>query len=214
VGGVLATGLAVEVPVEIVALLVSPVHAYEGRPQEGPRPDPGPVARDEVAVRAGLGLVGDRYFGHAAHRRAAVTVLDAAALDAVGAEIGADHPLDPFRTRRNIVLRGFPVDGLATRRGPDGHPVPGAVFSLDSGAGPVRFRAHRPASPCRWMDTELGAGAWRAMRGRGGVRCEPLDDGTLRLGPALLRVLAPASDSASVSAPASAQCAASSQLRP
>lgn len=216
-GDVLATG----VPVEIVALLVSPVHAYEGRPQDGPRPDPGPVARTEVAVRAGLGLVGDRYFGHAAHRRAAVTVLDAAALDAVAAEIatgiGPALPLDPLRTRRNIVLRGFPVDGLATQRGPDGQPVPGAVFSLDSGAGPVRFRAHRPASPCRWMDTELGAGAWRAMRGRGGVRCEPLDDGVLRLGPAVLRVepADPAADAAGRCVDQGAgQCAASSQLRP
>jgi hypothetical protein len=188
------------VRVEIVALLVSPVHAYAGRPQDGPVPDPVPVGRDQIEVRAGLGLVGDRYFGHAAHRRAAVTVLDADALDAVAGEIGTE--IDVLRTRRNIVLRGFPVDELATHRGPDGTTVDGAVFSLDSGAGPVRFRAHRPASPCRWMDTELGAGAWRAMRGRGGVRCEPLDDGTLRLGPALLRVEQPA------------QWAASSQLRP
>jgi MOSC domain len=175
-------------PVVITALLVSPVHAYAGRPKDGPQPDPGPVAREHVEVRAGLGLVGDRYFGHAAHRRAAVTVLDADALDAVAAQIGADRPLDPLLTRRNIVLRGFPVDRLATHRGPDGDTVEGAVFSLDSGTGRVRFRAHRPASPCRWMDTELGEGAWLAMRGRGGVRCEPLDDGTLRLGPAVLQI--------------------------
>lgn len=31
-------------------------------------------------------------------------------------------------------------------------------------------------------------GAFGAMRGRGGVRCAPLDDGVLRLGPATLRV--------------------------
>ncbi|ONI89678.1 hypothetical protein ALI22I_14340 [Saccharothrix sp. ALI-22-I] len=47
--------------VEIVALHVSPVHAYDGRPGDGPRPDPEPVSRDHVVVRAGLGLVGDRY---------------------------------------------------------------------------------------------------------------------------------------------------------
>jgi MOSC domain-containing protein YiiM len=176
------------VPIEILGLLVSPVHAYVGRPQDGPLPDPEPVARDRVTVRAGLGLVGDRYFGNPAHVRAAVTVLDADALDAVAAEMGAG-PLDPVRTRRNIVVRGFPVDSLTTHRGPDRTTVEGAVFSLDSGAGPVRFKAHRPASPCRWMDTELGAGAWKAMRGRGGVRCEPLDDGELALGPAVLTVL-------------------------
>ncbi|WP_245949704.1 hypothetical protein [Saccharothrix carnea] len=39
--------------VEVVALHVSPVHAYEGRLGDGPRPDPGPVSRDHVVVRAG-----------------------------------------------------------------------------------------------------------------------------------------------------------------
>jgi hypothetical protein len=199
-----AADVTAEIPVEIVALLVSPVHAYEGRPQDGARPDPEPPGRTSVTVRAGLGLVGDRYFGHAAHRRAAVTVLDADALDEVAAQIGADGPLDPLLARRNVVLRGFPVDGLATRRAPDGTTVEGAVFSLDSGDGPVRLRAHRPATPCRWMDVRLGPGAWRAMRGRGGVRCEPLDDGVLRLGPAVLRV----------AAGWASQWAASSQLRP
>jgi hypothetical protein len=65
------------------------------------------------------------------------------------------------------------------------------VFSLDSGDGPVRFQAYRPAHPCRWMDVVLGPGGFRAMRGLGGVRCAPLDDGVLRLGPAELRILEP-----------------------
>lgn len=156
---------------EIVALLVSPVHAFEGRPQDGPRPDPEPVARDRVAVRAGLGLVGDRYFDHRAHRNAAVTIFAAESLDA----LRLDPPPDPHAVRRNIVLRGFPVDDLV-----------GQEFSLDSGDGPVRFRAHRPAHPCAWMDVVVAPGAFRGLRGHGGVRCVPLDDGVLRLGPAVL----------------------------
>ncbi|MFI5610683.1 molybdenum cofactor biosysynthesis protein [Amycolatopsis sp. NPDC051903] len=164
-------------PVEIVSLLVSPVHAFEGRPSDGPRPDPAWVSQPCVEVRAGLGLVGDRYFNHRAHRDAAVTVFDAAALDAFGSP-------DPLRTRRNIVLRGFRVDDLAATR-----ERPGAVFSLDSGDGPVRFRARRPANPCAWMDVSVAPGAFRGLRGRGGVRCVPLDDGVLRLGPAELTVL-------------------------
>jgi MOSC domain-containing protein YiiM len=164
-------------PVEIVLLLVSPVHAYAGRPGDGPRPDPSPIERDEVEVRAGLGLVGDRYFGHAAHRRAAVTIFAAESLDAVEHDLGLPGPLDARHTRRNIVLRGYPVDTLV-----------GTDFSLDSGDGPVRFRGHRPANPCRWMDVTLAPGAFRALRGRGGVRCEPLDDGVLRTGPVLVQV--------------------------
>ena len=44
----------------------------------------------------------------------------------------------------------------------------------------------RPANPCAWLDTVLAPGAHRRMRGRGGVRCAPLSDGVLRLGPAVL----------------------------
>jgi MOSC domain-containing protein YiiM len=172
--------------VEIVGLLVSPVHAYEGRPDDGPRPDPDGRRPESVEVRAGLGLVGDRYFGRPAHRRAEVTVFAAESIDAIAHELDLPRPPDPLLTRRNLVLRGFPVDDLAA-----GRDHPGAVFSLDSGDGPVRFRAHRPANPCRWMDVVLAPGAFRALRGRGGVRCEPLDDGILRLGPARLSVLEP-----------------------
>jgi MOSC domain-containing protein YiiM len=173
-------------PVEVVALLVSPVHAYGGRPGDGPAPDPLGGARDAVEVRAGHGIVGDRYAGRPAHRTAAVTVFAAEALDAVAAELGLSAVPDLLAPRRNVVLRGVDpavLDALAPRRGT------GAVFSLDTGAGPVRFRAHRPASPCRWMDEVLAPGAFRALRGRGGVRCAPLDDGWLRRGPAVLRVL-------------------------
>lgn len=169
---------------EIVGLLVSPIHAYEGRPGDGPRPDPDGRHPTAVEVRAGLGLVGDRYFGRPALRRAAVTLLAAESIDAIARELGLPGTPDPLLARRNIVLHGFPVDELAA-----GRDRPGALFSLDSGDGPVRFQAHRPANPCRWMDVVLAPGAFRAMRGRGGVRCEPLDDGVLRLGPARLRVL-------------------------
>nr|WP_238598357.1 hypothetical protein [Saccharothrix sp. ALI-22-I] len=83
---------------------------------------------------------------------------------------------DPLVVRRNIVLRGFDVNGLARHD----------VFSLDSGDGPVRFEAHRPANPCAWMNAVIAPGAFKALRGRGGVRCVPVDDGLLRLGPATL----------------------------
>jgi MOSC domain-containing protein YiiM len=175
------------VAVEIVGLLASPRHAYAGRPGDGPTLDPVAGARTELRVRARYGIEGDRYAGAGAHRTASVTVISADALDAVAAELGA-AALDPLATRRNVVVRGpVDVDALARLRGHE-H---GAIFAIDSGAGEIRFQAHRPASPCRWMDVVLADGAWRAMRGRGGVRCTPLDDGRLALGPATLRVIRP-----------------------
>lgn len=157
--------------VEIVALHVSPVHAYEGRPSDGPRSDPGPVSRDHVELRAGLGILGDRYFNHPAHRNAAVTVIAAESLD--------PWPVDPLVARRNVVVRGFDVDSLAR----------GTVFSLDTGDGPVRFEVHRPANPCAWMDAVIAPGAFKALRGKGGIRCVPLDDGVLRAGKAALAIV-------------------------
>ncbi|MEV8437439.1 molybdenum cofactor biosysynthesis protein [Actinosynnema sp. NPDC051121] len=172
----MAARRAVTTAVDIVALHVSPVHAYEGRPSDGPRPDPEPVPRDHVVVRAGLGLVGDRYFNRPAHRTAAVTVFAVEALEHLADGLGLAAVPSPLVVRRNIVLRGFDVDGLARHD----------VFTLDSGDGPVRFEAHRPANPCGWMDAVIAPGALRALRGRGGKRCVPLDDGLLRVGPATL----------------------------
>ena len=161
--------------VEIVLLLASPVHRYEGRPADGPLPMVGDESHPGIRLRAGLGIVGDRHFAQRAHVHASVTVMNADVLDLVADELGLPRGLDPAATRRNILLRGVDIDSMR-----------GAVFSLDSGDGPVEFLANRPANPCAWMDVVLAPGAHRALRGRGGMRCEPLTDGMLRLGPARL----------------------------
>jgi MOSC domain-containing protein YiiM len=165
-----------EAEVEIVLLLASPLHRYEGRPADGPLPAAGEESHPSIRIRGGLGIVGDRFFAQPAHVQASVTVFDAAALDDVADDLGLTCTLDPAAARRNIVLRGVDVDALR-----------GATISLDSGDGPVEFLVHRPANPCAWMDVMLAPGAHRAMRGRGGMRCEPTTDGVLRLGPALMR---------------------------
>lgn len=170
-------GPAVSVTVEL--LLASPRSRYVGRPADGAAPASGPELHDEVRVRAGLGIVGDRYFNQPAHRSASVTLFAAEQLDHVAEALGTG-PLDAAATRRNVVLRGLAVDGLRSE-----------VVALDCGAGPVRFAVHRPAAPCAWMDVELAPGAFRALRGRGGVRCTPLDDGVLRTGPAEARATVP-----------------------
>ncbi|MDR7274826.1 molybdenum cofactor biosysynthesis protein [Catenuloplanes atrovinosus] len=148
---------------EILQLLASPVHRFSGRPQDGPAPAAPGESRVELVLRAGLGVVGDRYFGHPAHRDASVTLIAAESLPP-GAGLA--------ETRRNVLLSGIPVDSLV-----------GTVVTLDSGDGPIRLRVNRAAHPCAWMDVTIGPGAWRALRRHGGVRCTPLDDGVLRVGP-------------------------------
>jgi MOSC domain-containing protein YiiM len=156
--------------VHIELLLASPLHRYSGRPGDGPLDAIGPEQPASVEVRAHLGIVGDRHFGQRAHVTASVTVMAIESIERVG------PGLDPADTRRNIIVRGLDIDGM---RGQD--------FSLDTGAGPVLFRAHRPANPCAWMDVVLAPGAHRALRGRGGMRCEPLTSGTLSLGAGVAR---------------------------
>ncbi|MFH8800721.1 molybdenum cofactor biosysynthesis protein [Streptomyces sp. NPDC017936] len=159
--------------VEVVQLLVSPVHRFAGRPADGPSDAPGDELVDSVRVRAGLGLVGDRYYGRPAHRDASVTLMSAENLPA---DIAPSADLR--HTRRNVLLRGVDVDSLV-----------GSTIVLDGAHGPVTLAVNRPARPCAWMDVTLGPGAQRALRGKGGVRCTPLSDGVLALGGATLRVV-------------------------
>jgi MOSC domain-containing protein YiiM len=163
------------VGIEIVGFVVSPAHAYEGRPGEGPRAVPTSTP-GKITIRAGHGVVGDRYAGRAAHRDAAVTLLAIEALEAVAAELGVP-PFDPVAARRTILTRGLDVEALRGRE-----------FALDQGDGPVRLGGGRPAAPCAWMDVVLAPGAHAALRGRSGVRCAALSSGTLRVGPATVTV--------------------------
>ncbi|MBT2593725.1 MOSC domain-containing protein [Arthrobacter sp. ISL-72] len=159
--------------VEILHLLVSTGHAYFGRAREGAADVPA-LDADQVQLVAGKGIVGDRFFGKAAHMDAAVTLIAVEALEAMAAELGT-APFDPLLTRRNVVLRGAHLA-----------PLLGGEFALESRRDQVRLRAGRPAHPCAWMDRMLAPGAHKAMRGRGGVRCQPLSDGILHRGPAVL----------------------------
>jgi MOSC domain-containing protein YiiM len=161
------------VGIEIVQLLVSPVHRYEGRPGDGPKPVEGDELVGRVEVRRGLGLVGDRYYGRAAHRDAAVTVMGAE-----GLPVGIDPGVGLVQTRRNVLLKGVDIDAYV-----------GATVALDCGEGAVVLAVRHPARPCGWMDAVIGAGAQRALRGRSGVRCEPLSDGVLRVGAATFTVV-------------------------
>ncbi|WP_233491244.1 MOSC domain-containing protein [Blastococcus sp. TBT05-19] len=158
---------------EVVGLLASPGHRYDGRPGVDV-PEQAADRRDRLEVRGGHGVVGDRYAGRPAHRDAQLTVLAAESLETLAAELGTG-PLDPLLTRRTVVLRGAEVEALR-----------GQEFALDCGEGVVLLRGGRPANPCAWMDVVLAPGAHRGLRGRAGIRCAALSDGVLRLGPAVL----------------------------
>jgi len=159
--------------VEILHLLVSPAHAYFGRAKDGAADVPTTDA-ETAEVVAGKGIVGDRFFGKAAHMDAAVTLFAVEALEAMATELDAG-PFDPLATRRNVILRGAHLA-----------PLLGQDFALESGGSLVQFHGGRPAHPCAWMNEVLAPGGHAAMRGRGGIRCRALSSGFLHRGPAVL----------------------------
>jgi MOSC domain-containing protein YiiM len=159
--------------VEILHLLVSPAHAYFGRAKDGAADVP-TLDAESAEVVAGKGIVGDRFFGKAAHMDAAVTLFAVEALEAMAAELGAG-PFHPLATRRNVILRGAHLA-----------PLLGHDFALESGTSTVQFHGGRQAHPCSWMNKVLAPGGHAAMRGRGGIRCRVLSGGMLHRGPAVL----------------------------
>lgn len=159
--------------VEILHLLVSPAHAYFGRAREGAADVP-TFDAETAEVVAGKGIVGDRFFGKAAHMDAAVTLFAVESLEAIATELAAG-PFDPLLTRRNVILRGAQLA-----------PLLGQDFGLESGGSSVSLHGGRHAQPCAWMNKMLAPGAHAAMRGRGGIRCRAVSSGFLHRGPAVL----------------------------
>ena len=154
-------------------LYVSPGHNYFGRPKDGPGDHPTFDAA-QIEVRAGKGIVGDRYFGVAAHFDAQITFVAWEVFAAVVDEFGLEN-VAPRLMRRNVVTEGVNLNQLL-----------GQEFTIDAGHGPVRFAGAKPCSPCAWMDAMLAPGAHKFLKGRGGLRARVLSDGMLARGPAVL----------------------------
>ncbi len=131
-------------------------------------------ALEEVEARAGSGLAGDHYSGGAEGKRH-VTLLQGEHLDAVAAILG-QPPIDPARTRRNLVVRGINLLALHDRR-----------FRI----GPVLLEGTGYCHPCSRMEENLGPGGYNAMRGHGGITARILEGGLLRLGDAVQLEIVP-----------------------
>ncbi len=128
----------------------------------------GPVVRVDAALaRAGRGLEGDRYAAGAGtfasgRPGSALTLIDAAVLEELAALRGA-----PIDHRRNVVVRGTPLNALV-----------GRTFSI----GAVACRGRRLCEPCAHLDRLNDGGVLRPLVHRGGLRADILGDGTLHVG--------------------------------
>ena len=155
-------------------LYISPGHNYFGHKTDAPGVFPTDDL-DEVEVKAGAGLVGDRFFGRGAGFDGHVTFLAVEVIQVVSAECGVRN-VSPSALRRNVVIEGVPLNQLI-----------GQEFAIDG----VEFRGAKHCAPCRWMDLGVAVGALQALKGRGGLRAQALSDGWLRKGSATLTTAIP-----------------------
>lgn len=129
-----------------------------------------------VQVKAGAGIVGDRFFSRSRrHPGRNLTLVEAEAIEAAAARLGV--ALGPEATRRNVVTRDLRLNDLVGRH-----------FRV----GPVLLRGIELCEPCIVLGRYLaGTGASpaqiiAAFCGRGGLRAEVLEDGVLREGDAII----------------------------
>jgi MOSC domain-containing protein YiiM len=129
-------------------------------------------ARDSVEIVAGQGIVGDRYAaGQGAGQRGKikdeqqVTLIAAEAIDAACAESGL--PITHLLTRRNLLVRGVPLNDLVNK-----------TFRV----GDVILRGLQHCDPCGSLEKQTFPYIKQALLKRGGLRTVVLQGGTIRVG--------------------------------
>lgn len=126
---------------------------------------------ESVSAVQDRGLEGDRYFdGAGAFSRfegsgRALTLIAAEAIEAALAETGLD--LSGGRSRRNVVTRGVALEELNGRK-----------FRI----GGALLRGVRLCAPCAYLEKVTEPGVFEALKGRGGLRADILESGTIRVG--------------------------------
>ncbi|MGH7223596.1 MAG: MOSC domain-containing protein [Gemmataceae bacterium] len=128
----------------------------------------------EVRVVPGRGLEGDRYFFACGSfsrwpgKGREVSLIAEEALEAVRSEHGID--LREGRSRRNLVTSGIVLADLQER-----------TFRI----GTAVFRGIRPCAPCEYLERITEAGVFEALKGRGGLRADVIEEGILHVGDAI-----------------------------
>ena len=153
-----------ELPIVIEQIFTSPGHNYVGHfgQPAGEHPQ---EAQDRVELVAGKGIVGDRYFGHLEDYKGQITFFDLGVADALGERLGVE--VDGANTRRNVFLRGIPLNHLI-----------GATFLIQG----ITFQGVEECKPCFWMDQAFQEGTETFLKGQGGLRAKILTGGALSVG--------------------------------
>lgn len=147
-------------------LFVSPGHNFFGL--HGQLAGTNPLLRvSETECVAGRGVRGDRFFDFKKDYKGQITFLSIEVFEEVCQSLGISGKC-PGLARRNVITSGVDLNLLI-----------GETFSVQG----LDFEGVCECKPCHWMDQAIGAGAEKALEGRGGLRARILTGGILRVGP-------------------------------
>ena len=126
---------------------------------------------ERIALKRGMGVVGDRNFGVSRHPGQNLTLVEAEEIERFCAE--QSRAADLSLTRRNLITRGVRLNELVNRE-----------FSI----GSVKLRGIELCEPCTILGNALSNGSLdtpsviKRWVGRGGLRVDVLSDGEIQRG--------------------------------
>lgn len=129
------------------------------------------IAQSSIALEAGQGIVGDRYFGKHDYPGQNLTLVEAEEIEAFCAMHGRE--IDLSLTRRNLVTRGIRLNDLV-----------GKEFRLGSAV----LRGIELCEPCASLGKRLAdetltpAAVVKHWQGRGGLRADVIRSGMVSQG--------------------------------
>jgi MOSC domain-containing protein YiiM len=124
------------------------------------------IAIDSVTAIAGRGIEGDRYCALDTEPSRQITLIEREVIDQFNQETASEFSYEMFR--RNLVTEGVQLNNLV-----------GETFYV----GEVWFRGHELCEPCRYLQDRLNVtDLVKRLTHKGGLCCEVLTSGTIRLG--------------------------------
>jgi MOSC domain-containing protein YiiM len=137
-----------------------------------PNAEATPTPVNSVRAELGRGLEGDRYYARTGTYSdkggtgREVTLVASEAIEALETEFGVK--LAPGQSRRNITTRGIDLNAFVDR---------------ELRVGEVLLRGVRLCEPCDHLEGIVGQANTRAgLERRGGLRCDIVTGGTIRVG--------------------------------
>ena len=135
------------------------------------------VSVSEARAEPGFGMVGDcraekRRDGDAARKRE-LTLVQAEHLPLIAHWCGVDA-IDPRQLRRNLVVSGINLLSMKS-------PFRDLRCEWQIGDSAI-IEVTGSCDPCSLMETDVGYGAYNAMRGHGGLTALVVAGGTIRVG--------------------------------